>query len=758
MPKPHLQFHIFKAISGLYNALMNIFERIAQQLGLDTRASSRPPIAMPQEALNEAKIHKRAGRYEDALAELDRAAALTGRIFDSAVSTAISLHRADILILQARWEEAETLLTALKKEATENERFAQLAYILISQGSMAQTQGDHEAARTLYEKALDPARESRSSGAEGRAQGYLGDIYLKDGNASYSVYLLEDAIPKLDTGGDTELVSYFVGRLGEAKFKMGRKDQGQHLLERALRLAEQAQYHRYVIMWRRALAVRAIADRYYDTAKRYLTMVLAESEDVSDQPEHTAALCWMSQTSMRLGDNSIGLDFARQAIDQASQFGTDSDSYLLAQATLGIALRISGEHVEALPLLDTAAQHYSRLSLTDADYSHSDVLRNLAAAQVEVEDYSAAEAIYEQALKHAESHDTPLEVANILRDRGILLAKQGDVQKAVSEWLKAVRHFEGQHAYTKAARVRCDIANARRHLGQGKRAMKDYSEALMLLSSLEDRKTRGVILANAAIAYADQGDTDTAESFFVESILIAEQFNDRHAEAIRRGNHGWFLMASGWPKQAQNTLEKAIQQSTDLGLTLQVAVQTSNFGLIYSDLGDYERALEFHQRALEMYPNQDAPEWRAMIQANMGHTLVAMKRLDEAESLFSEALATGRDTQFVELTIRALNGQAEIALDRGNNESAGTIMEESITLARRAVNHRLLADATLLRSQYYAEMGELENAKADWQAAIKLQKTLRRLVDDQPPTWLKDSDPSDESTDQPEPEEAPDED
>jgi tetratricopeptide (TPR) repeat protein len=728
---------------------MNLFERISQRLGLDTQSTARQPI--PQEALNEAKIHKRAGRYEEALAELDRADALSGRYPNSAVSTAIGLHRADILILQSRWEEAETLLTSLKKEASSNEQFAQLAYILIGLGALAQAQGDPETARTFYEQALDPARESRSSGAEGRAQGYLGDIYLQDGNASYAVYLLEDAIPKLDAGGDTELVSYFVGRLGEAKIEVGRKDQGQHLIERALRLAEQAQFHRYIIMWRRALAVRAITDRFYGTAKRYLTMILDKSDKaLIEPPEHTAALCWMSQTCLRLGDHRIGLDYARQAFDQAIQLGTESDSYLLAQGTLGIALRTNGEHAEALPYLTEATQHYQRLTLTEADYTYSDILRNLAATQSEVADYSGAQATYDQALEYAQAQDMPLEIANIHRDQGILQARQGDLSQAIAEWLKAVRLFENQHAYTRAARLRCDIANARRHLGQGKRAMRDYSEALMLLSSVEDRQTRGVILANAAVAYADQGDTDTAESFFVESILIAEQYKERQAEATRRGNHGWFLMTTGWPKQAQNTLEKAIQQSTDLDLTLQAAVQTSNSGLIYYDLGDYQRALEFQQRALEMLHDQDSSEWRAMIQANTGHVMVAMRRLDEAESLFSAALATGRKTRFAELIIRALNGQAKIALERGENDTAGEMIQEAITLARRAVNNRLLAEATLLLSQYHAQTGQREQAMADWEAAIKIQKTLRRLVDDQLPPWLRDHDSEPESTDAPE--------
>jgi hypothetical protein len=61
---------------------------------------------------------------------------------------------------------------------------------------------------------------------------------------------------------------------------------------------------------------------------------------------------------------------------------------------------------------------------------------------------------------------------------------------------------------------------------------------LTLLNSVEDQETRGIVLANAATVYVDQGDIETAESFFAESIQIAQKLEDRLAESTRRGNYG----------------------------------------------------------------------------------------------------------------------------------------------------------------------------------------------------------------------------
>ena len=115
--------------------------------------------------------------------------------------------------------------------------------------------------------------------------------------------------------------------------------------------------------------------------------------------------------------------------------------------------------------------------------------------------------------------------------------------------------------------------------------------------------TRGLVLANAAIAYADQGDVDSADSFFNEAIAIARRTNNEPAETTRRGNYGWFLLATGSPQQAISALEHALRMSEKLNFDLQRAIQTDNLGLAYDAQANYEQALEHHQQALELILN-----------------------------------------------------------------------------------------------------------------------------------------------------------
>ncbi|MFN8448689.1 MAG: hypothetical protein U0521_08900 [Anaerolineae bacterium] len=93
--------------------------------------------------------------------------------------------------------------------------------------------------------------------------------------------------------------------------------------------------------------------------------------------------------------------------------------------------------------------------------------------------------------------------------------------------------------------------------------MKDYEQALMVLNSLDgaDQETRGLVLSNAANAYAEQGDVESADAFFTEAITIAEHLGDPVAESTRNGNYGWFLLLVGRPRRAMTTLERALSIS-----------------------------------------------------------------------------------------------------------------------------------------------------------------------------------------------------
>lgn len=714
---------------------MNLIERLADLLGMETNGTR--VLAEFQIALEQIRRAKRTGQYDDALAVIDEAAPLADKAGGDSARLTLELHRAHVFTLARRWDDAARLLDELETRTGGSDKKAVASYVFSLRGVLAQARGEWEEARIHCERALRLARESGHAGAEGRAQGHLADTYLQEDNASFASYLLQEALPKLTTSGDVEMIGYFTGQLGESLIALGKTEHGTEYLGRALRLAEQTEARADEIRWRRALAIQAMHIGQYAEARRHFMLVLAGTDRESGAADYALTLCQLSKSCLRLGEVEAALDYARQALDIVHE-SDSGDLTGFARAAAGIALRYSGDAGGAVEHLEAAALDYEHRAITPADYTFIDVLRNLAAAQAERGDHDIAADTYARALKAGESAEAALEIAGTRRDIGILRARQGRFDAAIEEWTAALRFYEEAGQPARVARLHCDIANIRKRIGQGRRALRDYERALMLLSSVDDVETRGVVLANAATAYVDRGDIETAESFFVEAIKIAGDTHDRTAEATRRGNYGWFLLMTGRAQRALSILGYALQQSQNLGLALQTAVQTDNLGLAHDMLSDYAAAEDHHRRALDMLRELGDAHWEGMASANLAHTLLSRDdahTIDEAETLLARAEEIGRQSADAEVLVCTLNGRARLALKRDDTASARAALDESIRLGEENDFRRLRADALLLRAEIRAGNDELDRARTDWHAAAELFNLLRTPLTTRP-DWL----------------------
>jgi tetratricopeptide (TPR) repeat protein len=291
--------------------------------------------------------------------------------------------------------------------------------------------------------------------------------------------------------------------------------------------------------------------------------------------------------------------------------------------------------------------------------------------------------------------------------------------------------------------VLCDLANTRRQLGITKRALTDYENALVALNHVDDMATRGLVLANAANAYTDQGDTESSAAFYRESIGIARNLGDRQAETTRLGNYGYFLIGTGEPRKAIEKLTKAMALSEELGLTLHLAIQTDNMGLAYDALSQYKTALGYHEDALAKLDSMSAPSarWRALFKANTARTKLALGLLDEAASLADEALAAARASNDFEVIVIALLVVGRANLRRALPDAAMPPINEALSIAQRAGLRRLLAEAYHLLSEAQAAANDRETAKGSWEQAARLYRMVGAPQAKLTPHWLTDTPP-----------------
>jgi len=685
------------------------------------RPALRPRDRELQETLDAAWKAQMAEDYATALETLDRAMVIAHEAPDQAAEVVALLHKSEIYMRQGRYADAEQLNQQTLKDAQGN---TQRSYIYTMIGMVAQAKGDWAGARAGYERARDYALDAGSSAAEARALGRLADVYLHDSNASYAIRLLRDALPKLAAAGDDEPSSYFTGLLGQALIQSGQEAEGQALLDRALRIAEQMGYKGYGRHWAGVLGERALNEGRSQDAHGYYSRLLSLFPPGTATAEYGTAVIGMSKASLSLRKPDEALDYAKIAQVTAETLG-DEALKQQAHGALGAALRALGQSTDAIPHLQAAVD----------ETAATDTLRSLAAAQADSGDLDSAIATYQRAIRQAETANKPLELAQARRDLGLVYASRQNWQAAINEWMAALTIYDEARANAQVARLHCDIGGARKRLGQRARAMKDYEQALMILNTLDssDQETRGLVLSNAANAYAEHGDAESADAFFTEAISIAERLGDAAAETTRCGNYGWFLLLVGRPRRAISMLERALDISQQSNMSLQIAVQFDNLGLVYDSLGDYPAALEHHRKALALTGD---PQWKAQIGVNLANTLIALNNPDDAQPLLSEALNVGRAGSYNELTIAALTALARLHITRHTAAEADNLLTEAIALARRIENRRLLAEALAMRSQQQAALEQPVAAATSWEEAQRLYLMLHMPQGKIQPGWL----------------------
>lgn len=704
------------------NKPMNVFKRIESWIKTNF-APPQPPkpdpnLAKLYELIYRARTLKRVGQYDEVLRELD----VILSIVDDKMKFGIHLNQADILIRKKDFAHAATILESLDtdEQLISDEYRAHFANMW---GLWWKAQQKWDEAQERFEEAIDMAKRANKNHFIPLVTTHLAVVYLEQGNASYAMHLLEQVFPLVQGSGDTELVSYFTGVYGQATLETGKPD-GRQIVEHALFLAREIGHNEYQVMWLNTLAMDSMRANLFSEAIDYLSKVLEKTDPT--EPVYIAGLCHISRASYHT-DHEATLRYAQQA----EALLTDEHPQRLKMQvyiTLGTAYRVNNDGEQALHYLKQVDEAlYRSWTLSPFEYRYVDYVRNLAGAYLLVSNFPQSAEIYEQAL-NGDGGFSEFEIANLQRDRGIYYVHLKQYQDAIQTWMNALKYYEGERLYVQVARLYSDIGNIRRLIGQGRRAFKDYEQALMVLNSFDDPETRGLVLSNAATIYADFGDITTAESFFVEAIQIAQQLRKPQLESLRRGNYGWFLLNTGRAESALHMLQHAIDQSQALNLSHQAAVQMDNMGLAWDELKNYERAIGYHQQAWQML--QDQPDidiyWRGIIGANLAHSLISAGTFESVDDLLDVALKIGRDIQRQELVIRALNGKIRgLLLQQGDHEQVALLADEAVSLAQLQGRRRLLADALILRSQLHQKNGQDEEAEKDWESAKSILQLLR---------------------------------
>jgi len=687
--------------------------------------------ATPLEAILRAK---NAEDYAEALRLLAEWAASPSAQQSPTLAIDLALNMADIHALQGAYDQAQALLEQARQRAEGLRSRSPLAYVLCASASLAQARQRWDEADALLQEALRLAEEANSEGAKGRALGHLADGDLHRGETARAISRLLEALPLLESSGDTEPLPYFASRLAQAYQRSNRPDDAETLLNRALILADQEGERRSQRRIQQQLGALALAKGDQDkAASHYKAAYQLLPDQPDDLPQAVDVLAQHSQTLLAQDGPTAAQALAERALALAE---TCQDEALLglAQASLGLVRKAQGQHEAAQSLLQRASDFYRTLPPTPFSLHLLNQWADLQAAL----DPQQAIASYQAVAQVADKARLPHMRAQSLAEMGRLYLRLGQQAEASRAFQDALALYRSSNRPADAARLHCQLAALYAQQGQS-RALREYEQALLLLKNVHSAEVRGQILQDVGHYYMRYGDVDTAESFFAEAVQLAADSGNRALEAERRGFLGVLLALSGEPHRGLAELAKAQSLiGEDERQVVRRAFILTRLAIAQRANNDLAEALRTHEQALALIG--DAPEavWMAVQKADtLLEQPVPTPYLDEAQALYARAEASWRAAENVPLLILALIGLGRVALLRHDAAAAAPFIDEAYALATKAALRRPLAEIRALQSHQAALQGDQARAESLWQEAARLRRILKRPPFD--PPWLREN-------------------
>ena len=123
-----------------------------------------------------------------------------------------------------------------------------------------------------------------------------------------------------------------------------------------------------------------------------------------------------------------------------------------------------------------------------------------------------------------------------------------------------------------------------------------------------------------AAVYSALGDKRKALDFYEQALPLMRQVGDRAGEARTLNNIGVVYTALGDKHKALDFYEQALLLHRQVGDRGDEATTLNNIGAVYSDLGDKHKALDFYEQAL-LLQRQVGARWRVNTRLQLGHGL-----------------------------------------------------------------------------------------------------------------------------------------
>ena len=205
-------------------------------------------------------------------------------------------------------------------------------------------------------------------------------------------------------------------------------------------------------------------------------------------------------------------------------------------------------------------------------------------------------------------------------------------------------------------------------------------DAVRIAREIRNTDLEAKALNNLAIlAGTIQGDFLLARDYYEQAYAIMRERGNRYGECLGLGNLGYTAGMVGDFDAAREFLEEALSISREIGSLYQEAYTLINLGAVTGMKNEAQASFEYSQSALELCRKTGDRSGEAWSCLYLGYALMALNKLDQAESTFRQSVTIRENLGQASLLTEPLAGSIQVALLQNNHDRAMQEVEKILS-------------------------------------------------------------------------------
>ena len=253
--------------------------------------------------------------------------------------------------------------------------------------------------------------------------------------------------------------------------------------------------------------------------------------------------------------------------------------------------------------------------------------------------------------------------------------------------------------------------------------------ALSGYQTIQDSLNQAKALNGLGNVFRFQSNLPVALDYFLQSLKIKESlYTNKKIDQLEIAG-SYIGIGSVYANLEEHSLAiEFFQKALDIFETLQnqkgIAAAATNLSFSYRAIKEYEKALDILQKALIAEEKGGNKDGMAKVLNNLGNTHFALEKYDEATKYHEKALQIMDEANQDIEKAEPLFGLAQLAFERNENKKALELAQNAAILAEKGKMKRLLSNIHQLLAQIYESQNNFKQAFSNYQTHISLRDSL----------------------------------